>query len=171
MAELTQRERLQPSLLDRLTDDEPDKQIESRDRRAFSLQKLREVVMRDLVWLLNAGNFGTEEELAAYPEVAGSVLNYGLPHLSGQTVGSIDVGAIERLLRQAIQTFEPRILRNSLRVRLAVNQDQMNLNAMTFDIEGELWAQPVPMRIYLRTELDLEIGTVRVSDYSGPGSG
>lgn len=32
MAELTSKERLQPSLLDRLTDDEPDKTQESRDQ-------------------------------------------------------------------------------------------------------------------------------------------
>lgn len=169
MAELTQRERLQPSLLDRLIDDEPDKQVESRERRVLSLQRLREVVMRDLVWLFNAGNLGSTEDLQAYPQVANSVLNYGLPHLSGRTVATIDVAAIERQLRQAIWDFEPRILRPSLRVRLVVNEDQMNHNAMTFDIEGELWAQPVPMRIYLRTELDLEIGTVRVSDYAGSG--
>jgi type VI secretion system protein ImpF len=33
MAELTQKDRLQPSLLDRLTDDEPDKLQESREKR------------------------------------------------------------------------------------------------------------------------------------------
>lgn len=33
MAELTPKDRLQPSLLDRLTDDEPDKTQESREKR------------------------------------------------------------------------------------------------------------------------------------------
>ena len=36
MAELTPKERLQPSLLDRLTDDEPEQQQESRDKRVLS---------------------------------------------------------------------------------------------------------------------------------------
>jgi len=35
MAELTQKERLQPSLLDRLTDDEPDKLSEAREQRCY----------------------------------------------------------------------------------------------------------------------------------------
>ena len=41
MAELAPRERLQPSLLDRLTDDEPDQEVESRERRVLSVRGLR----------------------------------------------------------------------------------------------------------------------------------
>ena len=53
MAELAPRERLQPSLLDRLSDDEPDNAVEPRERRVLSLRTLREGVLRDLAWLLN----------------------------------------------------------------------------------------------------------------------
>ena len=53
MAELTQKERLQPSLLDRLTDDEPPTQQESREKRVLSMHKLRLFVLRDISWLLN----------------------------------------------------------------------------------------------------------------------
>ena len=67
MAELTVKERLQPSLLDRLTDDEPDKNVESRDRRVISLERLRECVMRDLGWLLNTGKLSQVQNLDAYP--------------------------------------------------------------------------------------------------------
>jgi type VI secretion system protein ImpF len=41
---------------------------------------------------------------------------------------------------------------------------------MAFDIEGELWAQPMPLQMYLRTEVDLELGDVRVVQYAGKGS-
>jgi type VI secretion system protein ImpF len=63
--------------------------------------------------------------------------------------------------------FEPRILRQTLAVRLEINDSQMSHNAMTFLIEGELWAQPVPLRLYLKTEIDLDIGDVRVSGQTG----
>ena len=53
MPELTPKERLQPSLLDRLTDDAPHRRTESREQRVLSLAQLRESVMRDLAWLLN----------------------------------------------------------------------------------------------------------------------
>ena len=56
MAELTPKERLQPSLLDRLTDNEPDRRLEGRDLRVLSPQRLRESVRRDLTWLFNAVN-------------------------------------------------------------------------------------------------------------------
>jgi type VI secretion system protein ImpF len=167
LAELTHKERLQPSLLDRLTDNEPDKKQESREQRVFSLTRLREAVLRDLAWLLNTTNLEAGQDLADYPEVVRSVLNYGMPDLSGMTVSGTDVTVLERALNRAIADFEPRILRNTLKVRLEVNESQMNHNAMTFLIEGELWAQPVPLRLFLRTEIDLDIGDVRVNEYAG----
>jgi type VI secretion system protein ImpF len=162
MAELSLKERLQPSLLDRLSDDEPDKQQESRDRRVLSVQRLRECVLRDLSWLLNAGNLAAGVDLAAYPQTANSVLNYGMPDLSGRTASGIDKAGLERMIRQAILDFEPRILRASLSVRLSAHDSRMDHKALTLLIEGDLWAQPVPVRVYMKTEIDLEIGDARV---------
>jgi len=167
VAELIHRERLQPSLLDRLTDHEPGNPRESREQRDFSLSRLRETVLRDLAWLLNTTNLAAAQDLGAYPEVSGSVLNFGIPDLSGTTLSGTDPAALERTLRQAITDFEPRIIRHTLNVRLEVNEGQMSHNAMTFLIEGDLWAQPVPLRIYLKTEIDLEMGDVTVSPYTG----
>jgi type VI secretion system protein ImpF len=170
MAELTPRERLQPSLLDRLTDEEPDKTQESRDRRVLSPAKLRESVRRDLSWLFNTVSLSSIVDLDDYPHVQRSTLNFGLPDLAGRTVTSIDTIALERLLRRAIWEFEPRLIRNSVKVRLVVNQDQMNHNAMCFVIEADLWAQPLPLRLYLRTDLDLETGEVNVTETAGESS-
>ena len=164
MAELTPKERLQPSLLDRLTDDEPYKQEESREQRVLSWQRLREVVRRDLAWLFNTTNLEAAQDLSDYPHVAQSVLNYGLPDLAGRTTASVDTEKLERLLRQAIRQFEPRILPANLRVRLVLDRTKMSHNAMLFEIEGDLWAQPVPYQLYLRTEVDLELGEARVTE-------
>ena len=171
MAELTQQERLQPCLLDRITDDAPDKVQESRDQRVVSLRRLREGVLRDLGWLLNATNMESLEDLTDHPQVAQSVLNYGMPGIAGSLASGIDVVEFERKIYQAIVNFEPRILRDTLKVRLAVAVDQMSHNAMTFEIEGQLWAQPVPQRIYLKTEVDLELGEVKLSDYTAGSAG
>jgi type VI secretion system protein ImpF len=171
MAELTQQERLQPCLLDRITDDAPENPQESRDQRVISLRRLREGVLRDLGWLLNATNMAVIEDLSDYPHVAQSVLNYGMPGIAGALASNIDVVDFERKIYQAIVDFEPRILRDTLKVRLAVDADHMAHNAMTFEIEGQLWAQPVPQRIYLKTEVDLELGEVKLSDYTGGSAG
>jgi type VI secretion system protein ImpF len=169
VAELTTKERLQPSLLDRLTDQSPSNKQESRDQRVLSTQRLREGVLRDLGWLLNSVNLSTVQDLDDYPEVARSVLNYGMPDLAGHTASGVDVHALERLLKQAILDFEPRLIRNTVRVKLKLAESQMNHNAMTFHIEGELWAQPVPLHMFMKTEIDLEIGQVTVSEYTGRG--
>jgi type VI secretion system protein ImpF len=167
MAELTPKERLQPSLLDRLTDDEPDKRQEARDKRVLSPNRLRESVRRDLSWLFNTVNLAATDDLDDYPDVQKSTLNFGLPDLAGRTASSVDKAALERLLRRAIWDFEPRLTKASVKVRLLVDYEQMNHNAMCFTIEAELWAQPLPLRLFLKTELDLENGEVKVSEMSG----
>ncbi len=159
MAELFPKERLQPSLLDRLADDEPEKKEESRDKRILSFTKLKQSVMRDLQWLLNAGCLETTQDLSDYPQVKKSVLNYGLPDLSGTTASNVDSTILERMLRQTIVNFEPRILADSLKVRVS-NRDKHN--NIIFEIEGELWSQPTPERLYLKTILDVELGSVEV---------
>ena len=40
----------------------------------------------------------------------------------------------------------------------------MSHNALTFEVEGDLWAQPLPLQMYLRTEIDLESGQVRIEE-------
>lgn len=162
MAELTHQERLQPSLLDRLTDDQPGKREESRDQRVFSVRRLRDVVLRDLGWLMNTTNMETHEDLSDYPEVARSVLNYGIQELAGLLSSSLDSVDLEQKLRTSIKQFEPRILPHTLKVRVITAKEQMNRNALTFEITGELWAQPVPLQLYLRTDVDLETGQVSV---------
>lgn len=159
MAELAPRERLQPSLLDRLTDEEPGKQVEPRERRVLSLRTLREGVLRDLAWLLNTTSLLSAVDAPKLPHLASSVLNYGVPGLSGNTISSLDLARLERAIRQAIWDFEPRLVRSTVSVRAlaAASQDH---NKLTFEIEADMWAQPYPERLYLRTELDLEHGAV-----------
>ena len=86
MAELSSQERLFPSLLDRLTDDDPAHQTESRDRRVFSLSRLRAAVLRDLAWLLNTTHLAATEDLENHPLVGESVINYGIPDLTGKSI-------------------------------------------------------------------------------------
>ena len=108
MADQTPRELLQPALLDRLTDDEPQKQVEARDQRIMSMRHFREAVMRDLAWLLNTGNYDNEDLFTDYPNVADSVINFGIRDLCGLTTSGITEGEVERYVRDAIRRFEPR---------------------------------------------------------------
>lgn len=164
MAELTTQERLQPSLLDRLTDDEPDKKQESRENRVLSMNKLRQCVLRDLGWLFNAVRLSNSEDVERYQFAAHSVINFGLPPLSGKIAQGIDVNELENVLRQTICDFEPRFLRNTVKVHVVLDQELMNQNTLTFEISAELWAQPMPLQLYLKTEIDMESGQVKVEE-------
>ncbi len=166
MAELLPTERLQPSLLDRLSDDEPSNSQESREQRVLSVRRLRHSVLRDIAWLLNAVSLESVQSLENYPESAKSVINFGILDLSGHNLSYRNMDMIEKRIRKAILDFEPRILPNTLILK-AVSSDSYNHNAMNFDIEGDLWMQPVPLRLYLKTQLDLETGSVSVTDKTG----
>jgi len=164
MAELTQRERLQPSLLDRLTDNSPRELLESRDARVLSLQRLRECVLRDLGWLFNTENAESVLELADYPAVRKSVLNFGITSVAGSTASGIDLKKLERQVRDSVIAFEPRMLDGTIEVKAKYSFEMMTQKTLVFEINGELWAQPVPIRMYLRTELDLETGKVTINE-------
>ena len=166
MADLAPQERLQPSLLDRLTDEKPQSGVESRDQRMISWQRLRDAVRRDLAWLLNCVHLEATDDLSEWPLVARSTLNYGMPETSGVPLANINVEMLQKRVRQAILDFEPRLVRNKLSVTIEKQAAVMNRNSLVFLIEGEVWAQPVPQSICVRTEFDLETGVVKVDEGS-----
>jgi len=162
------QDRLQPALLDRLTDEEPDKKQEPREARVISKSRLRQSVLRDLAWLFNATRLETGANLATVPYVRRSVLNFGLPALSGATATSLDFNDLVRAVREAILTYEPRILPGTLQIKAVVEEGSLDHhNVIGIEIRGDLWAQPVPMEFLVRTEIDLETGKVQIADLAG----
>ncbi len=162
MAELTPSERLQPSLLERLTDHQPDQLRESRQQKVITTRQLREQVIRDLGHLLNTVHLASARDLEGYPEVERSVLNYGIPDLAGVAISGADIESIQRSIRRAIESYEPRIDRKTLRVVAHSDENIADRHALSFSIEGEMWADPVPVNLYLKTEMDLESGTFAI---------
>jgi type VI secretion system protein ImpF len=158
------KERLQPSLLDRLTDLEPTKTKESSSQQSISQRQFKEAVVRDLGWLLNSVALDVCVDLHKFPEVRRSVLNFGLPDMSGHTSSNVDVRAIENSIRTAIQQFEPRIIRNSLKVKIHSNPDEMSHNSLVFEIAGAVFGQPSPFHVVLKSELDLECGEFQLKE-------
>ncbi|HWY30850.1 MAG TPA: type VI secretion system baseplate subunit TssE [Candidatus Acidoferrum sp.] len=165
MSDLTPIERLQPCLLDRLTDDEPTKQVESSRERVVSMQRYRSGVLRDLGWLFNSNAFLYDEGDSAlklkYPNVHDSVINFGIRQLCG--VVSPDLERLQEDLEAAIKVFEPRIISRSLTIHVDTER-----NMLTVEVEGDLWALPLPAHLHLRTVLDVENGQCQLGD-SGHG--
>ena len=167
MVEVGARDTLQPALLDRLTDHDPTRKVESRQERIISRTQLRASVLRDLSALFNTTNFSSEVDLTGYPLVAQSTLNYGLAPLSGKLVSTLDLSALERVLKDAILRFEPRILAHTLSVRgILATEPLAHHNVVSFEIKGEFWAQPYPLELLIKTDMDLESGEMRIADGS-----
>lgn len=165
MAEALPIERLQPALLDRLTDDEPRNQNESRERRVMSMRQLRASVLRDLAFLLNSPAHPPDSEIHDYPLVASSVLNFGMPDLSGQTATAQRAAKLEALVRRAVEIYEPRIIPGSLRVSgVKSGDDAASRQTVAFELTGDVCPLPVPDALYVRTQMDLETGRCELTD-------
>jgi type VI secretion system protein ImpF len=165
VADPSSTERLQPSLLDRLTDDAPTVLTEPREARVLTKGQLRTAVLRDLAALMNAICLGAGDDLSAYPEVERSVLNYGMPAFAGETASTLDVHDLEEGIRSAILRFEPRVLPNSLLVEAMATDNGLGWhNVVSVRISAQVWAQPVPLELLLRTEVDLETGQVALAE-------
>jgi type VI secretion system protein ImpF len=163
MADLLLQERLQPSLLDRLTDEDPSITKESRQKRVMSVSTLRDVMLRDLGWLMNATSHPLLKDAKKFPHTSHSVLNFGRPDLTGKTLRDADLDQVESELKQAILDFEPRILASTLTVRISMEKGRHATRNLRFEIEGSLWCQPVPLKLFLKTAVDLESGETEIT--------
>jgi type VI secretion system protein ImpF len=172
MVEFQAKDRLQPSLLDRLTDHHPDQRHESADERVLSRQVLRAAVLRDLTWLFNTTRPEPEpaslrrselEAWSRHPHARNSVLNFGLPAFAGTTKSTLDRNAMAAAITQAIATFEPRIDAKSLVVDIRIGS-KAQYNALQLSIRGTMWSQPMPLEMMVAAEVDLETGYARMRD-------
>jgi type VI secretion system protein ImpF len=84
--------------------------------------------------------------------------------LSGHTASTVDVRSIEKAIKASIHYFEPRIIRNSLKVKVHANPDEMSHNSVIFEIAGAVFGQPSPFQVVLKSELDLECGEFQLTE-------
>lgn len=154
-------------------------------RRAFLEERgivvnanvLREAVRRDIEALFNVERFESgvqltdlerqafetpEEMIADFPHVRRSVINYGVPSFSGRAVSDFDLSALAKELREVIAVFEPRLKRDTIRVKVA----QGDRTGMRIEVDATLMLSPVAERLRLSTMIDLDNGraTTAVED-------
>lgn len=175
MAGLGAQDRLQPSLLDRLTDHEPQSRVESMDARVLSRRQLRDAVLRDLAWLFNSTCEEPDPLAQADPErvrmweeaafARDSVMNFGILPLTGQTLNIMNFPVIEDQLRQSIVRFEPRIDPATVQVHI-INDMTLGVRptSLSLTIRGQMWNQPVPLELLLSAEVDVDTGQAAIRD-------
>ena len=98
------------------------------------------------------------------------MLNFGIPVLSGKNFSGVDWRDLERQIYDAILVFEPRILPDTLSVKVFAPSDSLgHHNLLQFELRGELWSVPFPTELLLRSELDLETGYMKLTDQLATG--
>jgi type VI secretion system protein ImpF len=129
------------------------------DAKSISMRRLRDYVCRDLGALLNCASLDAVVDLDRYPHVQASVLNFGMPSLAGRAARAADPHKIAATIETAIRRFEPRL--SALRVAPEMGDES---HVLAFRIEAQLWGQPVPQQLVLRTRIDVDTGSVAVAD-------
>jgi type VI secretion system protein ImpF len=147
---------LLPSLKDRLLD--PDS-MGTADRPGYSLSQIIDSVRQELEELLNTRR-SRHASITQYPELARSIVTYGLADLSSMdatTPGKLE--EVGHMIETTINMHEPR-LRN-VKVT-AVRAHTLDLRAR-FHIEAELRVTPSP-RIAFETVLELTTGQTSIRE-------
>ncbi len=152
---------LQPSVLDRLLDDEPHITTETDKSRFQRLKQLRASVRRDLEHLLNARCrvISSPEHM---PELEHCMLNYGLPDLA--TINTLDITKKKDFTRQiekVIRAFEPRF--KSVRV-IPIDGEDKKDRSIRFRIDAVMYADPAPEIVVFDSVLEPVLRTVTVED-------
>ena len=138
---------------------------ETAEQRFAAGRRLREIVSRDLAFLLNASSLEATDDLDALPYVRSSVVNFGMPSLAGRAASSVSADQLARRIEGVIRNFEPRLTK--VRVSHDPESEQAQEPEMSFRIDAQLWSQPAPHQVVLHTRINTESGEARVDD---PGS-
>ena len=122
-------------LFDRLDDDSEHAPSHKPSTRARKLDHAMRSVTRDLQALLNTRSALSPGELAPYPAVAGSIVNYGLIDFAGMCMSSdADQHEICKAVRLAIERHEPRLHK----VEVTLRPSKGAINRVDFVITARL---------------------------------
>jgi len=159
---------VQPSLLDRLTDQEPkNRSSEGRVGYLESVRQYKAGLQRDLSWLLNTRRIpvAPPEELE---ELARSLYTYGLPDLTSISRDSPEARSpLLRRVDDPMTTFEPRLA--NVRIVMAETDSEQRRRELRFHVEGTLLMDPTPEHVVFDTVLHFASGELEVSGESTAG--
>ncbi|MCA8293413.1 type VI secretion system baseplate subunit TssE [Burkholderia sp. AU30198] len=158
---------LMPTLLDRLRDDAPHRQTETPEEYTVTRKQMRDIVQRDLAYLLNTTSIEDRIDRNRHPQAAASTVNFGVPPLAGTFIASRQWNDVEKMISRAIGDFEPRLIPNSLVVAPRTHADTDSAgehhNVLAFEVRGLIHMDPYPLEFMVQSSLDLETSEIRIT--------
>lgn len=135
----------QPTLLERLADNDPRGRYESNPRRLITPDELKESVARDIESLLNCRCAFSEDAFRRYPETTRSLCTYGMNDFVGLSLASpADRNYICRSLERTIAVHEGRLKQ----VRVSLEPGDGAVNRLKFAIHALLVVHPSAEAVY-----------------------
>lgn len=141
-------------------------QAEGSSALSLSRDVLLSRLRADLSTLLNTSGLPGSLELGSTPYVANSVINYGIGNIAGQTLSGLAPQTLERRIRQAIFTYEPRITRHTLQVSWIANSSEPMAD-LQFLIQGQLRSGMQVYPFKFRSLWNIQSGAVHVDSPDG----
>ncbi|MDP9992727.1 type VI secretion system protein ImpF [Variovorax boronicumulans] len=155
---------LLPTLFDRLRDEAPSRTSELPSEYAVTPAQMRDIVQRDLAYLLNTTNAEDLIDRARHAEAASSTINFGVPPLAGSYLSERRWADIERIIRRAIQDYEPRLIPETVTVVPLMKEGGAagEYNVLLFEIRALIHLRPYPLAFTVQSAVDLETNRMRV---------
>lgn len=128
----------------------------------FNEAALRGTIRRELNWLLNTTNLDAVQDLDDFPQVRTSVLNYGVPDMTGRSSTAEAVAERARELRSCITVYEPRIDSRGLEVEVRASTSREN--ALSFLIRGDITSAVKAMPVHFVADVEVDTGAATVRE-------
>ncbi|WP_454718768.1 type VI secretion system baseplate subunit TssE [Caulobacter segnis] len=128
----------------------------------FNEAALRATVLRELNWVLNTTHLGSVQDLRPYPEVATSVLNYGVPDMAGKLLQRGSIQARAREIKEGIRRYEPRIAPRRLEVTADTGVSKPN--AVTFVIRADVTSAVKALPVEFKTDVEIDTGSATLRE-------
>ena len=134
----------------------------STTRGAATETTIRREVSRDLETLMNTINMESSFYLGDCEFVRQSILNYGLPDVAHRTIDEGGVDDIVQEIEDALLCYEPRLVRNSVRVERDMKADVPDLQ-VRFVVRADMWSDPLKVPVEFFADVQVDTGKVAIS--------
>lgn len=124
---------------------------------------LRRHLLEDMTSLLGTINLESVQDLAEFPFVQNSILNYGIIELSRTSTDNINNAGLLRDLKNALLRHEPRLVDGTVQVKLRRGETDAR-QRVAFEIKAEMSAKPVDVPMEFVAEIDVGVGKIALSN-------
>jgi len=148
------------SVLDRLSAG-----LQSTGRLEISVRELKQMILRDIEWLLNSRRFIDEGRLQKLDESRRSILAYGMPDLSTYSRNNpSDIKDVCECIKDILKSYEPRLIQRTVDVD-HIKSENVDDFTLHFRIQGTVHVDPIIEPISFDTFMELNTGSVNIMGY------